>query len=34
MQKIIESIFAISKDIRYVAIYNKGELAALSKEGI
>ena len=33
MQKIIENIFSISKDIRYVAIYNKGELTTLSKEG-
>jgi hypothetical protein len=34
MQQLIEAIFALSKDIRYVAIYNNGELSLSVKEGL
>ena len=30
----IESIFALSKDIRYVAIYRRGELVSSVREGV
>ena len=34
MQQLIETIFSLSKDIRYVATYSDGELASSVKQGI
>jgi len=34
MQHLIDSIFALSKDIRYVAVYKNGELSLSTKEGL
>ena len=34
MKKRIESIYSLSEDIRYVAIYNDGELITSIKEGV
>ena len=34
MQDLIDSIFALSNDIRYVAVYKNGELSLSVKEGL
>ncbi|MBM3179844.1 MAG: hypothetical protein FJZ86_05765 [Chloroflexi bacterium] len=34
MQTLINNIFAISKDIRYVAIYHDGQLASSERPGL
>ena len=34
MQQLIEAIFSLSKDIRYVATYSDGELASSVKQGV
>ena len=34
MQYLIDSIFTLSEDIRYVAVYKNGELSLSAKEGL
>jgi hypothetical protein len=34
MQQLVETIFSLSQDIRYIAIYNHRELTVSSKSGV
>lgn len=33
MQKLMDALFALSQDIRYVAVYDRGELTTASRPG-